>query len=435
MRLLAARIRGAIGSGAAAAAPECLAALANDNPEIRVEAAIALLAFGQHVPAAMEMLGKSLGFDDDRSATQDLRIAVVVRAAWAIGAYAEFASGAAAMSLAIAMKDPQRDIHGFASRSLENVVGALVKGHKVDAIASLTKTRNLLEESSDSKQKMKAVVVANAIADLEKDRVGGLGTTAVSVPKPPTAVEQKRFSLLASTMGVVAIACFSVGALLSKRKRDSLARHRLARVFISYRRQDSAASCGRIYDRLVAAFGTANVFRDIDSLVPGDLFAQKIRDCISQCDGVIALIGKSWLSVVDEGGRRRLDDPADFVVLEMVEAAAQGKPVFPVLVDDARMPKLADLPQAVAFVAQRNAIEITDRHFAADMHRLVDALSIATIGSGNAREQAPHHGLEIDKSRRAGAAAATRMPVTLFALGLLAAAGALWIAFGLPSLK
>ena len=433
MALWAARILGAIGSGAAPAAPECLAALASETPELRVEAAIALLAFGQHVRPAMDELVKSLRFNDDRSVTQLLRNEVVSRAAWAIGAHAEDASGADAMSLAMAMNDRQRDIRRFASRSFESVVGALVKGHKVDAIASLTQTRILLAQSSDSEQKTMAVVVENAVAELEKNRVDGIRTTAVSAPFAAAAVEQRRFTVLAWTVGAIAIACFCASAWLRRRERDRLARQRMARVFISYRRQDSAASCGRIYDRLVAAFGTANVFRDIDSLAPGELFAQRIRECISRCDVVIALIGRSWLSVVDEMGQRRLDDPADFVVLEIVEAAAQRKPVFPILVEDAQMPRLGDLPPAVAFVAQRNAIEISDRHFSADMKRLVDALSMVPIESGEGRRTAPPAGWEADPWRRFAAAAATRMPVTLFALGVLASAGALWMAFGWPS--
>lgn len=101
MALLAARILGAIGSGAAPAAPECLAALGSETPELRIEAAIALLAFGQHVRPAMDELVKSLRFNDDRSVTQNLRNGIVVEAAWAIGAHAEDASGADAMSLAM----------------------------------------------------------------------------------------------------------------------------------------------------------------------------------------------------------------------------------------------------------------------------------------------------------------------------------------------
>ena len=199
--------------------------------------------------------------------------------------------------------------------------------------------------------------------------------------------------------------------------------------FFSYRRQDSASSCGRIYDRLAAHFGAANVFRDIDSLAPGDRFAEKIREYISQCDAVIVLIGNRWLSIADAAGRRRLDDPEDFVRMEIVEAAAQGKFIVPALHDGAPMPSPKDLPPALAFLAQRNAIELTDKHFGSDMKQLVDALTRASGGSGDADRQAPLFGSTKLRSWWLSSVA-RQLPVTFLALGLLSTVGALWIAYG-----
>jgi hypothetical protein len=241
---------------------------------------------------------------------------------------------------------------------------------------------------------------------------------------------QHRLTTSALAMGAIAVACFAAGGLLRNRKRDGVARSRLPRVFISYRRQDSSASCGRIYDRLIAELGVTNVFRDIDSLAPGDVFAQKIRDCINQCDIFIVLIGKQWLSAVNEEGRRRLDDPADFVRMELLEAAIQGKPVFPTLVEGAQMPSPGGLPPELAFVSHRNAIEITDSHFASDMKRLIDAVAIASNGIDKDGRRKSYPSSGEDKLRQLGAAAIRQLPLMLFALGLLSTGGALWVAFG-----
>ena len=172
-----------IGSQAAAVTPECLAALSDESIRVRIEAAIALLSFGQHVAAAMDVLVNALSFDDDPSFAKDLRGDVRVRSAWAIGAYPQYASGAATQKLAILMSDPDGDVRKFAAASLDKVLPALVTGHRVDAIASLKETKTILQGSSVSEQKMKAVAVANAIAELEKGRGGGVGAAELS-PKP-----------------------------------------------------------------------------------------------------------------------------------------------------------------------------------------------------------------------------------------------------------
>ena len=423
----AANILASIGHQASAAAPECLAALSDENIEVRVEAAIALLAFGQHLAPAMELLVNALSFDDDHSATKDLRIGVRVRAAWAIGAYAQYAPGTAAQSLAIDMGDPYGDVRRFAANAFDKVLAAFVKGHRVDAIASLKETKAILQANSDGEQKMKAIAVKNAIAALEKNGSAGVGGADDSVKNPTAPVSQHGFSGVALAMGAIAVACFSGAALLRKRA-SGLASRRTVRVFLSYRRQDSASFCGRVYDRLIAHFGAANVFRDIDSLAPGDSFAEKIREYISQCDAVIVLIGTQWLSIADAAGRRRLDDPGDFVRMEIVEAAVQEKLVVPALHDGAPMPGPQDLPLEIAFLAQRNAIELTDRHFASDMKQLVDALSKASSGSRDAGRKAPV--LVSGKVRSWWLTSAARqLPMSLLALGLLFTLGALWIAY------
>jgi TIR domain len=145
-------------------------------------------------------------------------------------------------------------------------------------------------------------------------------------------------------------------------------------VFISYRRDDSAAYAGRVYDRLASHLGEQQVFRDIDTLAPGVEFAAVIRERIRLCDALVAIIGRNWLTVTDAQGQRRLGDPKDLVKAEIAEALRQDKLVIPALVGGAAMPRETDLPRDIAALAQRNAIEISERHFDQDLQQLADAV-------------------------------------------------------------
>lgn len=94
----------------------------------------------------------------------------------------------------------------------------------------------------------------------------------------------------------------------------------MARVFIRYRSTDSAASAGRLFDRLREHFGEANVLRDLDTIPPGDEFARIITETIGQCGVLIAVIGSAGLTAADAAGKRRLEEPRDFVRAEIQEA-------------------------------------------------------------------------------------------------------------------
>jgi TIR domain len=109
-------------------------------------------------------------------------------------------------------------------------------------------------------------------------------------------------------------------------------------VFISYRRTDSDYPAGWLFERLAERFGRDRVFKDVDSLQPGDDFAEVITAAASSCSALVAVIGERWLTITDEYGRRRLDDPDDFVRLEIEAALNRGVRVSPVLVDRASMP-------------------------------------------------------------------------------------------------
>lgn len=115
-------------------------------------------------------------------------------------------------------------------------------------------------------------------------------------------------------------------------------------VFISYRRKDTADIAGRLFDRLAGYFGPENTLLDVDALVSGASYRTQIEQLIGRCGVVLAIIGREWLSVVDETGRRRLDNPEDQLRLEIAVALRSGRTVIPVLVHDAAMPTADDLP-------------------------------------------------------------------------------------------
>jgi len=119
------------------------------------------------------------------------------------------------------------------------------------------------------------------------------------------------------------------------------------RVFISYRREETAYPAGWMYDRLADQYGDGQVFKDVDSIELGDDFVQVINRAVGSCDVLLAVIGGRWLTIADEHGRRRLDDPHDFVRLEIETALTRNVRVIPILIDGARMPRADELPDGL----------------------------------------------------------------------------------------
>jgi hypothetical protein len=145
-------------------------------------------------------------------------------------------------------------------------------------------------------------------------------------------------------------------------------------IFLSYRRQESSHVAGRLYDRLVDRFGTGQVFIDVDAIEPGIDFTRAIDNAVSTCQVLLAVIGRQWLTATDEWGRRRLDDPADIVRLEIEIALHRKVRVIPILVEDAAMPRGHDLPESLAGLARRNAFIIRHESFRHDAERLVTVI-------------------------------------------------------------
>ena len=148
------------------------------------------------------------------------------------------------------------------------------------------------------------------------------------------------------------------------------------KVFISYRRDDAPGSTGRLYDRLAETFSTANVFMDVDAIVPGVDFVLALDDALKRCDVLLAIIGKNWLEARSDDGERRLDSAEDFVRIEIATALGHGIRVVPVLVDGAEMPPAADLPDVLKPLARRHAVELSHMRFAMDADRLARALAL-----------------------------------------------------------
>ena len=145
-------------------------------------------------------------------------------------------------------------------------------------------------------------------------------------------------------------------------------------IFISYRRDDSEGQAGRLYDDLIRQFGDGSVFMDVAGIDPGLDFRKVIDTNVSSCGVLLAVVGPSWLDAKDDTGRRRLDNPLDFVRLETAAALKRDIPVVPVLVAKAQMPSPEQLPEDLKELAYRNGIELTHARWDSDLQVLVKAL-------------------------------------------------------------
>jgi hypothetical protein len=151
---------------------------------------------------------------------------------------------------------------------------------------------------------------------------------------------------------------------------------RSPRVFISYRRADSADVTGRIYDRLSGHFGASTIFKDVDSIPPGIDFKEHLEKAVGKCKIFLVVIGDNWLQAADSLQNNRLENPRDFVRIELEAALNRNIPVIPLLVRGASMPAEEKLPPSLRKLVYRNAIPIrSDPDFHRDMDRLIEAIS------------------------------------------------------------
>jgi hypothetical protein len=150
----------------------------------------------------------------------------------------------------------------------------------------------------------------------------------------------------------------------------------MSRVLISYRRADTEHIVGRIYDHLTREFGAKQVFKDVDSIPVGTDFRTQINNAVKSCHVVIVVIGPGWLNAADAKGKRRLEDPNDFVRLEIEAALGREIPLIPLLVAGATMPDSTALPDSIRELSFRHAIPIRpDPDFVRDARRLISSIT------------------------------------------------------------
>ncbi|GJL66330.1 MAG: hypothetical protein NPIRA05_13010 [Nitrospirales bacterium] len=148
----------------------------------------------------------------------------------------------------------------------------------------------------------------------------------------------------------------------------------MQQIFISYRREETSGDAGRLYDRLCKCFGEQQIFFDRDKLKGGEEFPTKIISAITSSKALIVLIGQSWATVTDENGGRKLDNPQDWVRLEVETALEHKIEILPVLVQRASMPTEKFLPRSLSGLARRQACELSDSRFNYDVDQLIKLL-------------------------------------------------------------
>lgn len=146
-------------------------------------------------------------------------------------------------------------------------------------------------------------------------------------------------------------------------------------IFLNYRRQQAEWPTMRLRDRLVEVFGIERIFTDVDSIEPGQDFTKALEGAVGSCRVLLAVIGQDWVNAHDAEGRPRLENPNDWVRVEIESALRRPKVlVIPVLIDGATMPRVDQLPGELAQLGLRQAVEITASGFANQVETLITTL-------------------------------------------------------------
>ena len=162
----------------------------------------------------------------------------------------------------------------------------------------------------------------------------------------------------------------------------------MSKILISYRREDSADVTGRIYDRLIHQFGQEAVFKDVDSIPFGADFRIYLDAQVAKCEVFLAVIGRDWMKKRGSKGKSRLEDPGDFVRIEIELALKRLIPVIPVLVSGASIPPVERLPASVQDLSYRHGIPVRpDPDFHRDMDRLIEYLKQKIQGMKEYRKE------------------------------------------------
>lgn len=157
------------------------------------------------------------------------------------------------------------------------------------------------------------------------------------------------------------------------------------RIFINYRRDDAVGVAGRLGDSLNRYFGDGRVFRDVEGIDAGANFEDVLQHTAQAADAMIVLIGPRWLGITDAQGRARLHQAEDWVAREIASALERRIPVYPVLVENAQMPRAEELPEPLKPLVRHNALSISDHRWVADVTRLAKVVAIDIPGSAAER--------------------------------------------------
>jgi uncharacterized membrane protein YeaQ/YmgE (transglycosylase-associated protein family) len=146
------------------------------------------------------------------------------------------------------------------------------------------------------------------------------------------------------------------------------------KIFLCYRRDDAGGDTGRLSDRLVREFGDDSIFMDVDGIRLGTNFVKRLTAEVQSCDVLLAVIGPNWLDARDEEGHRRLDNPHDFVRIEIGAALQRDIPVIPILLNGTKIPRADRLPPELQELTLRSALDVRLGSFHSDVARLIAAL-------------------------------------------------------------
>jgi hypothetical protein len=146
-------------------------------------------------------------------------------------------------------------------------------------------------------------------------------------------------------------------------------------IFINYRGEDSQMTAALIDRELTARFGSDQVFLDCRSIPTGSDFAEELLERVRTCSVLLVVIGPHWLTLTNEAGQRRIDDPKDWLRREIVEALAHGLRVIPVLIDGVTLPAEAQLPGDIAGLSRRQYVPLRRRYTEVDLGFLVTRIT------------------------------------------------------------
>jgi hypothetical protein len=147
-------------------------------------------------------------------------------------------------------------------------------------------------------------------------------------------------------------------------------------VFISYRRETASGEARALFNDLVDQLGKGSVFMDVDSIALGRDFRSILQKTLGTCDLMLVIIDKDWAAVKDEKGKIRLENPGDYVRLEIEAALKRDIVVAPVLVKGAQMPSPEQLPGEISDLTYRNAFEISFSRWESDVREMMRRLGL-----------------------------------------------------------